>query len=159
MIQKTKPYVVVLLAMTSVFSGCHPMQPFYFHDDGDLSHYLDSATQVEHPDYDQPRLAEVEQAMQPFVVSNPDVQEMWDLTLEECVGIALQNSKVIRNAGSIQGNFGFSDALIERVATLATILTLRLRNRRRRVRRGWSVLRAMCRHRTAGSIAPRIPPV
>ncbi|MBM4004310.1 MAG: TolC family protein [Planctomycetes bacterium] len=121
MIQKTKPYVVVLLVMASVFSGCHPMQPFYFHDDGDLSHYLDSATQVEHPDYDQPRLAEVEQAMHPFVVSNPDVQEMWDLTLEECVGIALQNSKVIRNAGSIQGNFGFSDALIGRVTTLSTI--------------------------------------
>lgn len=116
----TKKRLVSLLVALTLFSGCHPTQPFYLHSDNDLSHYLDKATDTEYPDYEQPRLAEVDNAGQPFVVSNPDVQEMWDLSLEECVGIALQNSKVIRNAGSIQGNFGFSDALIERIATLQT---------------------------------------
>lgn len=121
MIRRIKAYVVILITMTTLFSGCHPTQPFYFHNDGDLSHYIDRATNIEHPDFDQPHLAEVDNAMPPFVVSNPDVQEMWDISLEQCVGIALHNSKVIRNAGSIQGNFGFSDALIERVPQLNTV--------------------------------------
>lgn len=116
----TKKLLASLLAALSLFTGCHPSQPFYLHSDHDLSHFLDKATDAEYPDYEQPRLAEVDNAGHPFVVSNPDVQEVWDVSLEECVGVALQNSKVIRNAGSIQGNFGFSDALIERIATLQT---------------------------------------
>ena len=31
-------------------TGCHPTQPFYLHEDGDLSHYIDKATQAETPD-------------------------------------------------------------------------------------------------------------
>ena len=31
-------------------TGCHPTQPFYFFEDGDLSHYVDKATQIDYPD-------------------------------------------------------------------------------------------------------------
>ncbi len=87
----------ILLAL-AVFAiaGCHPAQPFYWHEDGDLSHYLDKATQTETADLDAHVLAEVEHAASPLTLSHPEFKEFWDLTLEECVSIALNNSKVIR---------------------------------------------------------------
>ena len=33
-------------------TGCTPTQPFYFTDDGDMSHYKDVATEIEYPDVD-----------------------------------------------------------------------------------------------------------
>lgn len=110
---------VILIALTA-FTGCHPTQPFYFHEDGDLSHYLDHATALENPDYSQPHLEDVEYAEAPMTLSNPEFREMWDLELEEVVSIAMQNSKVIRNLGGVTP-FGFADALVGRTASASTI--------------------------------------
>lgn len=112
--------VWVLTALTAA-TGCHPAKPFYLRESGDLSHYLDKATEIEHPDVDAPRLAEVDQAKAPFSVTNLDEMKIWELTLEECTQISLQNSKVIRNAASIQANFGFSAALVDRTGQLPTV--------------------------------------
>ncbi|MFO0902830.1 MAG: TolC family protein [Pirellulales bacterium] len=112
--------VLTLVALT-VFSGCNPAKPFYLRETGDLSHYLDKATEVEHPDVETTQLAEVEHASSPLTVTNPEFKEIWELSLEECVNMAMQNSKVIRNAASIQANFGFSAALIDRTAQLPTV--------------------------------------
>jgi len=108
--------LIVLTACT----GCHPLQPFYFHEDGDLSHYLDQATQIEEPDFYQPLLEDVEFAEAPLTISDPQPREMWDLELEEVVSISLQNSKVIRNLGGVTP-FGFADALIGRTGSASTI--------------------------------------
>ena len=93
--------ILVLVAVT----GCHPTQPFYLNEDGDLSHYLDRAVQTEHPDLDQPVLAEVEHAERPLTLSNPEFKDFWDLTLEDCVSMTLNNSKIIRGgtAARLQG--------------------------------------------------------
>ena len=40
----------ILTSVLIASSGCHPQQPFYLHEDGDLSHYVDVATQIEYPD-------------------------------------------------------------------------------------------------------------
>jgi outer membrane protein TolC len=96
-------FVVCLLVATT---GCAPTQPFYLHEDGDLSHYIDKATQAETPDLNCPPLADVAQADEPLTLSRPDFKGFWDLTLEECVAIALANSKVLRTSGGslrIQG--------------------------------------------------------
>ena len=84
--------IPVLIAAT----GCTPTQPFYLHEDGDLSHYLEKATDTETPDLDQQPLAEVSEAHSPFTLSNPEYQEIWELSLEEAVSIALANTKTIR---------------------------------------------------------------
>lgn len=84
--------VTALVAVT----GCSPTQPFYLHEDGDLSHYLDKATQTEHPDVHAPPLAEVEHSQAPLTLSNPEFKEIWELTLEEAVSIALANTKILR---------------------------------------------------------------
>jgi outer membrane protein TolC len=107
-------------------AGCHPSQPFYFHEDGDLSHYIDRATEIAYPDVEQARLAEVTNAAPPLSVTDPDFNNFWDITLEESVSLALQNSTVIRNAGLISGNGvpgnrGFADALLTRTLNQATV--------------------------------------
>ena len=63
--------VALLLIGLTIFSGCTPTQPFYFHEDGDLSHYLDKATQIEQPDYDDCSLAEVTHSKRPLTLTNP----------------------------------------------------------------------------------------
>lgn len=113
------PLALILIALT-IFTGCHPTQPFYFHEDGDLSHYLDHATAIEQPDYSQPHLEDVQYAEAPLTITNSDIREMWDLKLEEVVSISLQNSKVIRNLGGVTP-FGFADALVGRTGSATTI--------------------------------------
>ncbi len=85
------------LISAALLSGCQPQQPFYLHEDGDLSHYVDKATQIEYPDVEADTLDEVRGAAPPLTLSNSEVREYWDLKLEEAVNIALQNSKIIRS--------------------------------------------------------------
>jgi outer membrane protein TolC len=92
-LRTTRVFLACLLAASA---GCQPIQPFYLHEDGDLSHYLDKATQPEAPDLHQAPLAEVENALTPYSLTNPEPKEMWDLTLEEAMQISLANSKIIR---------------------------------------------------------------
>ncbi|OHB85983.1 MAG: hypothetical protein A2V98_19670 [Planctomycetes bacterium RBG_16_64_12] len=87
---------VALLAVLVVTAGCAPQQPFYFFEDGDLSHYIEKATEIEYPDVDSATLDEVTGAIPPMTLDNPDPSEIWELTLEEAVRITLDNSKVIR---------------------------------------------------------------
>ena len=113
MSRQLKPCVALLLIAVIVLTGCHPTQPFYFREDGDLSHYLDHATDFEYPDVETCVLPDVQHAQAPLTISNPEFSEIWDITLEECISIALQNSKVIRNLGGVTP-FGFADALVGR---------------------------------------------
>ena len=89
------------LALVSLLVGCNPQQPFYLNEDGDLSHYVGVATDIEYPDVDLPSLDEVEGTMAPATVMNFDHLEVVDLSLEEAVRIALENSKVLRNLGGV----------------------------------------------------------
>ena len=119
MSRQTKSSLSVLLIALVVATGCHPTQPFYLEEDGDLSHYLDKVTELEYPDVCAASLAEVTYAEAPFTLSDPEPREIWDLSLEEVVSIAMHNSKVIRNLGQVT-QFGFADALIERTAAGAS---------------------------------------
>ena len=40
----------VLAAVVVLVTGCKPSRPFYFFEDGDLSHYKGVATEIEYPD-------------------------------------------------------------------------------------------------------------
>ncbi|MFO0921433.1 MAG: TolC family protein [Pirellulales bacterium] len=85
-----------------LFTGCHPTQPFFVAEDGDLSHYLATATQIEYPDLAVESLPEATQAQVPFMAGNNEF-EYWDLSLEEVINYALANSKVLRTSvGSFQ---------------------------------------------------------
>ncbi len=93
---------MLVLIGTVIFTGCQPTQPFYFKESGDLSLYLDKATDIEYPDVDHCRLYEVDNTEAPFTISDPfemDESRIWNLSLEEAVANSLKNSKAIRTAG------------------------------------------------------------
>ncbi|MCS7238534.1 MAG: TolC family protein [Thermoguttaceae bacterium] len=89
-------FLPVMVSLLALGLGCRPQQPFFFREDGDLSHYVEKATEIEYPDVEEPSLADAALAQAPLTVSNPDPQEYWDLSLEEAMRIALANSKVFR---------------------------------------------------------------
>jgi len=92
---------VILAAML----GCQPSEPFYLrHVDRDLSHYNAVANEIEYPDVEANRLADVSGANRPFSLTNTEPKEIWNLTLEQAVQIALTNNRVMRTiGGQVQG--------------------------------------------------------
>ena len=62
MMRRSRSFWGLVLGAALACTGCQPRQPFYFFDDGDLSHYKGMATEIDYPDVDAPRLAEVEGA-------------------------------------------------------------------------------------------------
>ncbi len=88
-----------VLVGTLVLAGCHPQQPSFFFEDGDLSHFVDVATEIEYPDVHEATLEEVAHTQEPLTLENADDFVMWDLELQEAVKIALANSQVIRSLG------------------------------------------------------------
>ncbi len=97
-----RPTIAALLCVAIFVTGCHPQQPFYLHDDGDLSHYVDAATDIEYPDVVTEPLEDVKYAEPPLSLDNPTPRAMWELTLEEAISTTLCNSKVMR---SLSGRF------------------------------------------------------
>jgi outer membrane protein TolC len=112
--------LALLLAILMAALGCHPTQPFYLHEDGDLSHFLASATEIESADVFEPSLDEVRFTGPPLTLSDSEFHETWELSLEEAVSHTMNNSKVVRNLGAVTP-FGFSDGLVGRVATGSTV--------------------------------------
>lgn len=92
-----------LALIASLFvCGCQPTQPFFLNEDGDLSHYLNQATDIEYADVDAAPLPDAAQAHAPYSLLNTEASEFWDLKLEEAISISLQNSKVIRSIAQVR---------------------------------------------------------
>ena len=88
-----KPLAYIQLCLAAVLAtGCTSTQPFFLNESPDLQHYLNTATQIEYPDVEVESLADTTNARLPLSIGNHEY-EFWNLTLEECVSIALQNSK------------------------------------------------------------------
>ena len=97
--RQSRSSLSILLAGAIFATGCAPTQPFYFMEDGDLSHYVDVATQIDYPDVEEPSLDEVTCALPPLTLRNSEDYEVWDLSLEEATRITLTNSQVMRQLG------------------------------------------------------------
>ena len=100
-----RSFTSIVLIILTLASGCKPLQPFYFYSDGevlgkgDLSHYVDVATEIDYPDVHEQSLEEVQTAAPPLTLDNSDSFDYWDLSLEEVTRITLANSKVLRQLG------------------------------------------------------------
>lgn len=90
---------VVSTAILCAAIGCSPQQPFYFSQPNGGDHYVGVAQQIEYPDLETASLDEVNGAKAPLTIDNPKPDSYWDLSLEEAIRIALQNSSVIRTLG------------------------------------------------------------
>ncbi len=91
-----------LVWLVLLLSGCQPTQPYFLHEDGDLSHYLDKATEIEYPDVDSEPLPDAIQAHEPYTLVNAELGKFWDLSLEEAVSTSLANSKVVRSIAQVR---------------------------------------------------------
>ena len=54
--------------MAIAASGCAPRQPFYFFEDGDLSHYVGAVQKIEYPDTCQDPLDEAASTVEPLTL-------------------------------------------------------------------------------------------
>ena len=77
-----------------LLTGCHPTQPFFLGERGDLAHYLDRAQQIEYADLNSIPLPEASQSHEPFSLNNQNFEHI-DLSLEECIAYALVNTQVV----------------------------------------------------------------
>ena len=83
-------------------TGCSPTQPFFLNERPNLDHYLNASSSISYPDVDTASLPDALQAEAPLTVGNHEYQ-FYDLTLEECVAIALNNSKFfVTTAGNAE---------------------------------------------------------
>ena len=127
----TPKKLIMAIAFAAISTGCTPTKPIYLNDTGDLSTYIDQATSIEYPDIDIRSLDEVTQAYNPITVADPDFDNYEDLSLESCVGYALQNGKVFRGYGtaSLQGTRVSPgvDNLVNGVAAAGTIYDVAIR--------------------------------
>ena len=103
MSRRVLTWMALLASLAASLIGCKPTTPFYLHNDGDLSHYKGVATQIEYPDVESDRIADVAKANPPLTVINAEAREIWDLPLQEAIQAAVANSKVVR---TVSGSFG-----------------------------------------------------
>ncbi len=101
-------------------SGCRPQQPFYFHERGDLGHYVGMATDIEYPDVETTSLDEVEKAKPPLTLDNPMPESTFELSLEEAVRYGLANGTVVRAYRPTAGG-AVSDQLLANPQAAVTI--------------------------------------
>ena len=97
---------VALTSISLLASGCAPQQPFYFFEDGDLSHYVGAIQKLEYPDSCEAPLDEASGTTEPLTLSNARFDQIWELSLEEAIRTALENGKVLRNLGGRFQSFG-----------------------------------------------------
>ncbi len=102
MSRQTRVLPVVLTIFAMLMTGCQPQQPFYFFEDGDMSHYVGIATDIDYPDAEVESFNETRQAQQPRTLKDPDERkaEHYPLSLQDAVQFALANSKVVRLVGA-----------------------------------------------------------
>lgn len=102
---KLPEFGVFLTAFAVLLTGCQPQMPFYLKNvDDDQDYYMGVATGMDYPDVETERLADVSEALHPISLQNKGEQEVWKLSLEEAMQIALTNNKVMRNiGGQVQG--------------------------------------------------------
>ena len=97
--RQSRKFWSLVLISSVLASGCAPQQPFYCREDGNLSHYLGVATEIEYPDTETSPSCEVQNTLPPLTLKNTDNYQIWDLSLTECVQITLCRSQVMRQLG------------------------------------------------------------
>lgn len=88
------------LVVAIAFAGCR-WHGDEFHADRSYSAYPPIVTQIEYPDVDPASLADenIRHSPAPHTVRHLEEKPYWDLSLDEALRIALQNSQVMRDIG------------------------------------------------------------
>ncbi|MFN3194156.1 MAG: TolC family protein [Aureliella sp.] len=93
-------WIAVLQIGLVVFTGCHPTQPFFVARDESRADYIAQSMGIEYADVQVESLPEATLSQMPIGPGRDfdfdDPNNFIDLTLEDCISIALQNTKILR---------------------------------------------------------------
>jgi outer membrane protein TolC len=95
MSRTTVRWAAIIQICLVLTTGCTPTQPFFVPRDASLAHFLDQSLDIQYADVHVESLPEAVNAAAPLGPDNLP-SEFIDLTLEDCISIALQNSKILR---------------------------------------------------------------
>jgi len=95
----------------TLFTGCHPTQPFFVQRDASMANYIAQSMEIEYADVHVESLPEATQAVHPFGPNNVPT-EFVDLTLEDCIAYALQNTKIVRVVNGANSQSGSTSAAL-----------------------------------------------
>jgi outer membrane protein TolC len=111
MSSKTIRRVAAIQIVLMLLTGCHPTQPFYARYDESLANYLDQAMDIQYADIQVESLPESTMSLEPHTHDHMPT-EFHDWSLEECISIALQNTKMIRTVGGVNLQSGSTAAAL-----------------------------------------------
>ncbi len=104
--------VAILQICLTFFTGCRPTQPFLIAKDHGMGEYLDQAMQIDYADVRVESLPEAVHSQVPLGPSHIP-ENFVELSLEDCISMALQNSKILRVVnGSNQQSGNVSAAIL-----------------------------------------------
>ena len=95
----------------TLLTGCHPTQPFFVRRDESMAQYLAQSMDIEYADVQVESLPEATQAHVPLGPTNIPT-EFVDLSLEDCIAIALQNTKILRVVNGANSQSGSTTAAL-----------------------------------------------
>lgn len=105
-------WAAILQIALTLFTGCSPVQPFFVPRHNGMAEYLDQAMAIEYADVQVESLPEATDTRAPLGPDNVPT-EFVDLSLEDCISMALQNSKILRVvSGSNQQTGSVAAALL-----------------------------------------------
>ncbi|MGE3315323.1 MAG: TolC family protein [Planctomycetaceae bacterium] len=89
--------LVPWLLVSCGLAGClESRKELHYLGDAELSHYKQSATEIDYTVVDDPGAAVVANTNQPHTLYNRQRDEVWDMTLVEAIQLAMTNNKIIR---------------------------------------------------------------
>lgn len=92
----------------TILAGCVAAdEQLKYVGDADLEHYRDTAVQIDYPHVCTPTCEAGAFSEEPRTISDRRRDEIWDVTLAECLHLALSNNRIIRSASSLAPFTGF----------------------------------------------------
>jgi hypothetical protein len=92
--------MVMTLCLSIFASGCkHGSKDVTYIGDADLNYYRNSATQIAYPTVCQETPPQIQVTQPPRTLEARQKDEVWDLTLQETIQLALKNSEIIKSSG------------------------------------------------------------
>lgn len=88
--------------MAGQLLGCRTGRDVHYLGDAELQHYRQSATQIDYPHVHTEIDPAVHYAEKPPTIRDPYQCEVWELTLQDALQLALSNSTVLRTRGSFK---------------------------------------------------------
>ena len=97
----------VVACLLAIAAGCANNPPkLHYIGDADLNYYKEAATHVEYPHVFSDTVGDAMATDQPRTIEDRRKDEIWDLTLEEALHLALENNAVIRTSSEFRQRGG-----------------------------------------------------